>query len=77
VIEQRFAETLGVNASQMQSIALTLAEHQAFTNAWRQAIGYNGSRNAVTTANATREQIMNATREIYRDYPEILRALGL
>lgn len=77
LIEQRFAGILGVNPSAMEAIALTRAEHQAFTNAWRQAIGYIGDRNAVTTANATREQIINAAREIYRDFPEILRALGL
>ena len=72
LIEKRFANTLGVNRNSMQSIALTRAEHQVFTNAWRQAIPYGQG-----TVNATRQQILNAARQIYRAYPEILRALGL
>jgi len=72
LLEKRFANTLGVNPNSMQAIALTPAEHQVFTNAWRQAIPYGQG-----TANATRQQIMNAGRQIYRDYPDILRALGL
>ena len=77
LIEQRFAKILGVSPRKMEAIALTPAEHQAFTNAWRQAVGYVGDKSAITTANATREQVMNAAREIYRNYPEILHALGL
>jgi hypothetical protein len=52
--------------------ALTQTEHQVFTNAWRSAIPYGEG-----TINATREQVINAARQIYRDYPEILNALGL
>jgi len=72
LIEERFARTLGVNPRQMQSIALTPDEHQVFTNAWRAEIHHSAG-----TANATRQQIMSAASRIYRDYPEILRALGL
>jgi len=61
----------------MQSIAVTAAEHQGFTNAWRVAIGHSNSGAATTTLNATREQIFQAAREIYKDYPAILKALGL
>jgi hypothetical protein len=56
----------------MASIALTQTEHQAFTNAWRNAIPYGEG-----TINATREQVMNAAKQIYKEYPEILNALGL
>jgi len=49
LIEKRFAELLGVEARKMESIALTKAEHQVFTNNWRKAISYGEA-----TANATR-----------------------
>jgi hypothetical protein len=61
----------------MKSIVLTREEHLAFTAAWRRAIGQANDNVAVTTANATREQIEAAAREVYRNYPEILSALGL
>jgi hypothetical protein len=38
----------------MISIALTKAEHQIFTNAWRAEIGYRGGQGAINTANATK-----------------------
>jgi len=72
LIEQRFAGTLGVNPRTMGAIALTPAEHQMFTNAWRRAIPYGTG-----TATASRQQIMAVARDIYKDYPEILQALGL
>jgi hypothetical protein len=72
LIEQRFAGLMGQNARQMASIAATKAEHQAFTNAWRQAIPYGQG-----TANATQQQVLDAARQIYSGYPEILNALGL
>ncbi len=77
LIEQRFASALGVEASSMQSIALTAAEHQVFTNAWRTQIGYKGSNAAITTTKATKEQIYEAAKVVYKDYPEIVKALGL
>jgi hypothetical protein len=61
----------------MLSIVLTRAEHQAFTNAWLDFIGRSNSLNPKNTNTVTREQIMEAARVIYKDYPEILRALGL
>src|SRR5690606_19837283 len=54
LVEQRFAGVLGQNARQMASVAVTKAEHQAFTNAWRQAIPYGQG-----TANATRQQVLD------------------
>lgn len=61
----------------MSSIVLTEAEHQVFTNAWRAKIGYEGSNAIKTTLTATRADVEKAAREIYKDYPEILNALGL
>jgi hypothetical protein len=54
-------------------VAVTQAEDQAFTNAWRARIPYGPSG----TGAATRESVLEAARDIYRNYPEILRGLGL
>ena len=75
--EKRFANTLGMNAGQMSSIVLTKAEHVKFTTMWRLEIGYKNSGKAINTATATEEQIKAAARNVYKDYPEILKALGL
>lgn len=56
----------------MLSVAVTPAEHQAFTNAWRAAIPYGNS-----TANATQQHILDSARQIYANHPQILNALGL
>ncbi|UTY59245.1 RHS repeat-associated core domain-containing protein [Massilia sp. erpn] len=72
LIEKRFASVLGVAEKEMKSIALTEAEHQAFTNAWRKLIPYGEG-----TANATKDQVESAAKQIYKNYPEILKALGL
>ena len=77
LIEQRFASTLGVSPGSMESIAVTAEEHQIFTNAWRSQIGYEGTKAATTTLEATKEQIHNAARVVYKNYPQILKALGL
>ena len=63
---------MGQNAEKMASVAVTLAEHQAFTNAWRKAIPYGKG-----TANATAKQVLDTARQIYSGRPEILKALGL
>ena len=72
LLEQRFAGVLGQDAGQMASVAVTKAEHQVFTNAWRAAIPYGQG-----TANATRQQVLDAARQIYSGHPEIVRTLGL
>lgn len=77
LIEQRFAGIMKVIPGSMESIALTKFEHQVFTNAWRSKIGYAGSKSAISTATASRQQVLNAAKEIYKDYPTILKALGL
>lgn len=74
LIEQRFAGLFGGAArSQGLSVAVTQAEHQAFANAWRARIPYGPSG----TGAATRESVLEAARDIYRNYPEILSGLGL
>jgi len=72
LIEQRFAGLFGGKASQGLSVAATKAEHQAFTNAWRRAIPYGQGTRA-----ATRESVIEAAKDIYKDHPAILQALGL
>jgi hypothetical protein len=71
IIEKRFAALLGEKASGMASVAVTSSEHAAFTNAWRAAISYGRG-----TASASKESVLKAARQIYREYPAILKALG-
>jgi hypothetical protein len=70
LIEERFAGLLGEKSAKMLSIVLTKAEHQTFTNAWRNEIGHNGSKALVQTGTATRIQVENAARKIYANYSE-------
>lgn len=77
LIEQRFAATLGVKAGSMEAIVVTTEEHQIFTNLWRKEIGHITDKVALKTSNATPEQIYDAARRIYKNYPQILKALGL
>jgi hypothetical protein len=72
LIEQRFASLMGGNTDDWLSIVVTRAEHTNFTNAWRTAIPYGSG-----TILATRAQVENAARQIYAEYPEILKALAL
>ena len=56
----------------MASIVLTPDEHQVFTNAWRAEMPYiDGTRGA------TPDEIMSAARNVYENYPEIKKVLGL
>jgi hypothetical protein len=72
LIEKRFKALFGQKARDMLSIVVSPEQHQKFTNAWRALIGYGTG-----TANATRESVEAAAREIYKGYDDILRALGL
>ncbi|WP_147243136.1 RHS repeat-associated core domain-containing protein [Acidipropionibacterium virtanenii] len=73
LIEKRFVRAMGGgNTDEWPTIVVTRAEHQKFTNAWRKEIPYGPG-----TSNATREDVENAARKIYADYPEILEKLGL
>jgi RHS repeat-associated protein len=72
LFEKRFASKLGQARGQMLALAVTAAEHQRFTNRWRQLIPYGSG-----TRNATVQQIRAAARNVYAGYPAILKALGL
>ncbi len=73
LIERRFADVMGQSVADMPAVVVTRAEHQVFTNAWREAIPYGPSG----TGRAYPAQVEEAARQIYREYPEILQALGL
>jgi RHS repeat-associated protein len=75
LIEKRFADVLGVDEQYMKSIVLTPAEHRTLTNAWESRIPYR--TDSALPYTVTKQEIFDAAREIYRDYPEILDALGL
>jgi RHS repeat-associated protein len=74
IIPQRFAERLELSLGEMPSVALTPEEHQAFTNTWRNAIGYFNSSNPLNTLTATPQDIWIKAQEIYAKYPELLEA---
>ena len=79
LIEQRFAKLfpeLG-SVSGWPAIVLTKTEHFKFTVKWRLEIGLKNWNSTITTANATREEVLQAARRIYKDYPEILKFLPL
>ena len=73
IFEKRFDDILGQKARDMLSIATDPAAHQWITNEWRKAIGYAGDKNPLNTLTATREDVLRASRDIYRRLPEILR----
>jgi hypothetical protein len=81
LFEGRFAKqlsgALGNNIKSWSAIILSKAEHIKFTTAWRLAIPYKNSGAVINTATATATDIRNAAKEIYKDYPEILKELGL
>lgn len=64
---------MGGKTNDWLTVVVTKEEHQVFTSAWRKAIPCGRSG----TGSATRSQIENAVRQVYRDYPEILEALKL
>lgn len=74
------ANFLGSNTGNWNSIVLTPGEHAIFNAQWQKAIGYEGHAAGWTgfnSNNVTVEAMKNAAREIYKNYPEILKALGL
>ncbi len=56
----------------MPSVALTQAEHGVYTRAWQQEIGYASWNVAITTANATKQDIWMAAQKIYAECPVLL-----
>ena len=75
LIEKRFASKLGLKEDDMPSIVLTKEEHKKFTAAWREEIAYSNSKNGTTTTTATKEDILNAAKKIYKDYTEIFKTI--
>lgn len=72
LVEKRFANTLGVAADDIPSIALTKAEHEIYTQRWLAEIGRRNMDVPVTTQNATIDNILDAAEEVYHDAPELL-----
>ncbi len=89
LIEQRFASNpeviawLGPNTKEWKCIVVAkgTAEHTPkFTTPWREAIPYANDRpgpNGLSTISASLDDIKKALRKVYKEYPEILKALGL
>ena len=75
LIEKRFAKQMGMKEADMPSIVLTKDEHEQFTAAWREAIGYNNMHSDNVTSSVTRDHILEAARTIYKDYPELLKVV--
>lgn len=72
LIEQRFKDLFKDEPDLLKkATSLSPDEHQAFTNLWRDKIPYGAG-----TAAATAEQVKAVAREIYVNYPWIIRALG-
>ncbi|MFZ5910235.1 MAG: hypothetical protein ACOYYU_09495 [Chloroflexota bacterium] len=53
---------------------MTPKEHQLFTNAWRNTIGYINSSNPIRTGSVNAQQVWEAAQRIYVDYPALLDA---
>ena len=78
LIEQRFSKALGLDPNKMPSVVLTKEEHKMFTKRWREVIGYDVvDKGRTTTTQATKEDIFEAAKKVYKDYPEILKVLGI
>lgn len=71
LIEKRFKNLFGEKSREMISKILNKANHQEFTNAWRNAIKYG----IEGTGEATKESVIKAAKEIYQNHPDILKAL--
>lgn len=54
---------------------MTNAEHVLFTTKLRLLILYKNLRSFIKTTTTDFDEIMNAAREVYKDYPEILDVL--
>jgi hypothetical protein len=77
LIEQRFAKLFDVKEGDMLSMVLTKEEHIAFTKAWRELIPYRNSPKALRTDTAKPQDVINAAKQVYKNYPEILKALSI
>jgi len=75
LIEKRLANKIGVKEADIPSIVLTKEEHSVFTKKWKKEIGYSNSSAETTTKNATKENIREAVKEIYKDKPELIEQI--
>lgn len=75
LIEQRFGPKMPGDPRMKLTVAVTEAEHQVFTNAWKKAIPYGDA--GTRSRDIQRAEIINAARKIYDKYPAILKALDL
>lgn len=75
LLEQRFLGKMEGDPRMKLTIALTEAEHQKFTNAWREKIPY-GTK-GTWSSSVGRTEVISAARKIYEGYPAILKALDL
>lgn len=69
IIEQRLVKHLGIDLGSILSVALTPAEHQRFTNAWRAIFKYG-----MDYSKLSKDDIWKAAQKVYKDYPELLKA---
>jgi hypothetical protein len=74
LIEKRFAPIFLVAGCTIATNLLP-SEHQPYTNAWRQQIGYTNGNNPINTDTATLQQIWDAAMLIYAGSEDILNAL--
>jgi len=75
LFEQRFEFKMPDDPRMKLTIAVTEAEHQQFTNEWRRQIDY-GNKGTIDPK-IQRAEIIAAARNVYADYPAILKALDL
>jgi len=70
IVEKRLADALNIsNSNSMLSVAVTKAEHQAFTNEWRKLIPYGTDYSSLSI-----NQIWEAAQKVYKNYPALLEA---
>ena len=69
IIEKRLVKHLNIDVKTMLSVAVTKTEHQKFTNAWRSVFQYG-----MDYSTLGKTDIWKAAQQIYRDYPELLKA---
>lgn len=79
-LKQKFGNTTDDWLSIIVDKGVRGSEHDIFSKAWIRAIGRDGTSpgwTGKTTSTATFNDIIRAAKEIYKDYPEILKALGI
>jgi hypothetical protein len=68
----RYVSGLELDTGTRPTVVLPREQHQAFTNAWRQRFPYTDAPSKVSA-----EDVLAAASEIYVNYPELLKAIGL